>query len=1066
MKRLLLTASTLLATIALGAQTPWWQDIQITSIGAETQRTEVIYHPTKEDALTKGFRASVNYVDLNGTWDFKYFDDYKAIPAESFTDGEAMDAFTAKLSWDRIQVPGNWEALGWGVALYTNHGYDFCPRNPEPPQLPEAFPAGIYHRKFTLPDAWKDRQVFLNLCGTKSGTYVYVNGCLVGYHEDAKDLARYNISGVVKDGENELTLMMMRYSTGSYLECQDFWRISGIERDVYLSSEINDTGFDFSVISTLDESLENGLFKLRMKSEAPTEVYYELIDKDGTVLSDAVFEFNGRMATTIDTIPSPRKWSAETPELYTLLLRVNGEYTRFHVGFRRFELKDVPGSDGRPVKVYLVNGQPVKFKGVNLHEHNPYTGHYVDRDLMLKDLTLMKEANVNAIRTCHYPQGREFYELCDSVGLYVWNECNIESHGMYYGERSLAKKPEWQTKHIDRTLNCYRRTANYPCVSMLSLGNEAGNGVNFQETYKLLKALEKNGMNRAVTYERAEDAWNSDWRCPMYVDANWFRWQGENYSKRPVIPVEYAHAMGNSTGAFDLMWNEIYAYVNNQGAFIWDWVDQGLYDKERGWTYGGDYGVDAPSDGNFNLNGIINPDRVPHPGYWAVKQVHQDIAVSEVEPLKGRFSVFNRFYFKSLEGYTLRYRVERSGKVVKKGKVALSAAPQSSEEIKVKLPLMWKKGEYRIIFEGITTRPLPLLAKGSVVSTDEFQLKDSSKNKVYKDKGVVSMSENDSTIVLSSAKATLVYNKAEGAVVSYKVRGRDVVEDGFGIRPVFHRAPTDNDYGDGEPYRTLAWKRASQNPNARAEVRSTGDKGVLAIIYTLPDKCSMETVYTLYPGGVLHIASNFKGNSTPDRFNNYFHRRGAIELPRLGFRMRLGGEKFRYFGRGPVENYWDRKPGSLKGLWESKVTDEYFPYARPQETGHHTETAWINIGGLTAVADSLFEFSALHQRIEDLDGEECTARDYQWSNFDTPPVHDTLWAANRLRRQTHLNDVPVREDVELVIDYKMTGVGGYDSWGWMPEESQSLWTNGNYSWGFTLIPEKSLSVLKSTRFIY
>ncbi|MBR6345968.1 MAG: DUF4981 domain-containing protein [Bacteroidales bacterium] len=1066
MKRALAVLLTAAATATLYAQTPWWQDTQTTSIGAETQRTEIIFHPTKEDALGKGFRASVNYQDLNGTWDFKYFDDYRNIPAESFSDGEAMERFTSKLSWDSIRVPGNWEVQGFGVPIYTNHAYDFCPRNPEPPQLPEAFPAGIYHKKFTLPEAWKDRQVYLNLCGTKSGTYVYVNGALAGYHEDSKDLARYNISGLVRDGENELTLMMMRYSTGSYLECQDFWRISGIERDVYLSSEKTDTGFDFSVISTLDENLEKGLFKLRMKSDAPTEVYYELIDKDGSVLSDAVFEFNGRMATTIDTIPSPRKWSAETPELYTLLLRVNGEFARFHVGFRRFEIKEVPGSDGRPVKVYMVNGQPVKFKGVNLHEHNPLTGHYVDKAMMLKDLTLMKEANINAVRTSHYPQPREFYELCDSVGIYVWDEANIESHGMYYGERSLAKKAEWQKKHIDRTLNMYRRTSNYPCVTMLSLGNEAGNGVNFHETYRILKALEKNGMNRAVTYERAEDEWNSDFRCPMYVSAGWFRNQGEKYSRRPVVPVEYAHAMGNSTGAFDLMWDEINSYVNTQGGFIWDWVDQGLKD-ERGWTYGGDYGENAPSDGNFNLNGIVDPDRRPHPGYFAVKKAHQDIAVSPVEPLKGCFSVFNRFYFKSLENYILRYRVERDGKIVKKGKAALSAAPQSSEQVKVRIPWMFKKGEYRIIFETVTARALPLLAKGSVVAEDDFLLKDSSRKKVYKDKGVVSMSENDSTIVLSSKKATLVYDKTEGVIVSYKVRGRDVVEEGFGIRPVFHRAPTDNDYGNGEPARTLAWKRASASHPARAEVRSTGDRGVLAVTLTLPAGASMESVYTLYPSGVLHIENQFRGSSGKSRYDNYFNRRGNVtEIPRLGFRMRLPGEKFSYFGRGPVENYWDRKGGSVRSLWHSNASAELFPYARPQETGHHTEVSWLEVGKLSAVSDSLFEFSVLHQRIEDLDGEECAARDYQWNNFDTPVVHDTLSAVNRMRRQTHISDVPAREDVELVIDYKMTGVGGYDSWGWMPEPSQSLWANGNYSWGFTLIPKNALSSRKSTRFIF
>ena len=387
---------------------PLWQDMQATSLNAETKRTEVIYYANREEALTKGFRESENYVDLNGIWDFKYFEDYNNLTMEP-------------ASWDRIKVPGNWEIQGYGYAYYTNIQYDFCPENPQPPVLPDSFPAGVYHRTFTVPASWAGREVFLNLCGTKSGTYVYVNGEEVGYGEDSKSLHRYNITKYLKPGENDLRLKIFRYTSASYLEDQDFWRISGIERDVYLSSEKADTGFDFSVISTLDEDLQTGIFKLRMHSKAPVEVFYELLDKDGTAVADAVFEFSGSMATVTDTIPAVRRWSAETPELYTLLLRVNGEYTRFHVGFRRLEVKEVPDTDGRPVHAFLVNGQPVKFKGVNFHEHNPYTGNYTTKQNILEDLLLMRKANINAIRTCHYPQPREFYELCDSLGFYVYD---------------------------------------------------------------------------------------------------------------------------------------------------------------------------------------------------------------------------------------------------------------------------------------------------------------------------------------------------------------------------------------------------------------------------------------------------------------------------------------------------------------------------------------------------------------------------------------------------------------------------------------------------------------------
>jgi len=526
MKNLLTIAIAVTTAAIASAQetttTPLWKSIDATSVGADTRRTEVIYFANREDALKKGFRQSENYVDLNGTWDFKYFDDQRkmAVPAE----------------WDSIKVPGNWEVQGWGTAIYTNIPYDFCPSNPQPPELPEVIPSALYHRTFTVPAGWNGRKVFLNLAGIKSGTYVYINGQEAGYGEDSKSLARYDITPFLKEGENEVLLKVYRYTAASFLEDQDFWRLSGIERDVYLSSEKSDTGFDFSVISTLDENLTDGIFRLKMRSSAPTEVFYELIDKDGSTIADAVSEFNGEMTTVADVIKDVRKWTAETPELYTLLLKVNGEWTRFHVGFRKLEIATVKDGD-KDVKAFLVNGQPVKFKGVNMHEHNPWTGHYTSKEDILKDLKLMKEANINAIRTCHYPQCREFYELCDSLGFYVYDEANVESHAMGYNlNRTLGNNPAWYAKHIDRILNMYYRTSNYPCVTILSLANEAGNGVNFYNAYRELKALEKDGQNRPVCYERAEYEWNTDMIVPQYPGTEWFRKMGETYTKRPVCP--------------------------------------------------------------------------------------------------------------------------------------------------------------------------------------------------------------------------------------------------------------------------------------------------------------------------------------------------------------------------------------------------------------------------------------------------------------------------------------------------------------------------------------------------
>ena len=1039
MKKVLSAAIALAAAASLlnAQETPYWKSMDVTGVNADTRRTEVIYFASRQDAISKGFRESENYVDLNGTWDFKYFDDHRQIAVPS--------------SWDKIKVPGNWEVQGWGVPIYTNIRYDFCPSNPEPPQLPEAVPAALYHRTFTVPASWKGRRVFLNLCGVKSGTYVYINGKEAGYGEDSKSLARYDITSMLKDGENDLMLKIYRYTTASFLEDQDFWRLSGIERDVYLSSEKVDTGFDFSVVSTLDENCKDGIFRLKMRSSAPTEVFYELLDKDGSTIADAKFEFNGDMATVVDTIRDVRQWSAETPELYTLLLQVNGEWTRFHVGFRRIEIATVKDGD-KDVKALLINGKPVKFKGVNLHEHNAWTGHYVTKEDILQDLKLMKECNINAIRTCHYPQPREFYELCDSLGFYVYDEANVETHAMGYNlNRTLGNNPDWYAKHIDRILNMYRRTANYPCVTILSLGNEAGNGTNFYNAYRELKALEKDGQNRPVCYERAEYEWNTDMIVPQYPGADWFRQMGETYTKRPVCPSEYAHAMGNSTGSLDLQWEQIYAHTHLQGGFIWDWVDQGLYDKERGWTYGGDYGENEPSDANFLCNGLVNPDRDPHPGYFEVKHVYQNVSVTPVDISKGTFSIFNRNYFTSLDNYTVNWKVERDGKKVRSGKKSFSTAPQTAEEFRVRLPRMRKGSEYHIFFEVVTAKTLPLLSKGTVLAFDDILLKEGTR-KPLKSKGKVTVDESDSLIVLHGRRADVVFDKATGRIRSYRFGGKDIIDPEFGLRPNFWRAPVDNDYGNGQPARAQAWKTAGSKLGS-ATVEETADGAVIKAAYPLPNGASLDVEYHLGGKGILNIASEFHAGTGK-----------AVDVPRIGFRYRTAAKNFRYFGRGPVENYQDRYSGTFRSIWKSSAQDEYYPYVRPQETGHHTGTSWLAIGNATVASAEMFEFSALRQSIEDLDGQEAVNRPYQWNNFSADEDHSEAAGKDKFRRQTHLNDVPVRDYTEVCVDYRMTGVGGYDSWGAWPEKERTLWSNRSYSWSFSLVPSKVMKSEKTLKY--
>ena len=1050
---------------------PLWRNVDIASWNIEPHRTEMIFFADRDRALSAGFEQSENYLSLNGTWKFQYFDSQEDMPKD-ISDRAPSEAS----GWDDIKVPGNWERQGFGTAIYCNHQFEFATYKPQPPALPDDTPAGVYYRKFEVPQSWDGRAVYLNVCGAKSGVYVYVNGKFTGYYENAKDLARYDITSALRPGSNDLVLKIYRWSTGSYLECDDFWRISGIERDVYLSSEKENTGFDFEVVSTLDEGLKDGIFRITaLTGEGETADFsYELIDKDGsTVLKDGGrisgrSEFEGK-------VPGARQWTAETPELYTLLMCVNGEYTRFNVGFRRFEITDWPSDNGAQYRVFLVNGKPVKFKGVNMHEHNQYSGHYITRELLLKDLSLMKSHNINAIRTCHYPLPRFFYELCDSLGFYVYSETNIESHGMYYDLRyTLGNNPRWLTKHMDRTEAMYKRTRNYPCVTILSLGNEAGNGYNFYNTYMYIKDQEAPGwltescdpqkpaMNRPVCYERAVLEWNTDMFVPQYPGADWFRKMGENGCDRPVCPSEYAHSMGNSTGSIDLQWKYIYQYPNLQGGFIWDWVDQGFAEKDENgrffWAYGGDYGTDMPSDGNFCCNGLIAPDRTIHPALNEVKHVYQDVAITPTDLAAGKFELYNRFYFTDIDSrYEVRYTILADGKAYKSGKVQVQAGPQEKAGFTVALPKLSDNRTWHIDFDVMDTEGVePLTAPGHVIATEQYLLKEAV-HKEYSSRGkACSITDNGGKITISSPAVEFVFDRQSASVISYKVKGKEMFQDGFGPRPNFWRGPTDNDYGNGLPRRAGIWKQAGKELKATADASMDGNLAVLTVGYELPEGYRYDVVYTVYPEGIVNVAAEFHGKKTEK----------PTDIPRIGMRMRLpaSADRFSYFGRGPWENYWDRNSGARMGIYSSSASDEYVRYVRPQECGHHTGCEWLSIGGLTIVAseDVPFEFNALRTSIESLDCEEASDRPYQWRNLNPDEKKDENAAKDSFRKQTHICDIVPQDYVELCVDFRQSGIGGYDSWGALPEESRCLWSDRDYSFSFTIVPQSVMSPAKAS----
>ncbi|HAY3552479.1 beta-galactosidase [Elizabethkingia meningoseptica] len=1106
----------LTAAITQAQELPYWKNASVVKVNKEYPRTLFMTFDSKNEALSTRFEKSKYYKPLNGTWKFYFVDAYKKLP------DNVTDSATSTATWQNIKVPGNWEVQGFGTPIYVNHPYEFVERDPKtrlpkeaPPHMPEENPVGVYRRDIDIPAEWlKDRTIFLNIGGAKSGTYVYINGKEVGYSEDSKNPAEFRINEYVKPGINKLAIKIFRWSTGSYLEAQDFWRMSGIERDVYLWSQPNVSLRDFKVKSTLDDTYKNGIFQLEMsvanygkgdleekanytpvKYAAPS-LTYELIDPAGkTVASgNGVVSVKGRGDNDYKfpemKIPNVLTWTSESPNLYKLVMTVQNQGTSqaevvpFTVGFRKFEIKEVESS-GRKDRLFLVNGQPVKFKGVNIHEHNPATGHFVTEDLMLKDFTLMKQNNLNSVRLAHYPQSRRFYELCDELGLYVYDEANIESHGMYYGKESLAKHPEWQNAHLDRTINMFERNKNHPSVSFWSLGNEAGNGVNFDVTYKWLKDREKDFMNRPVNYERAIWGYNSDMYVPQYPSAAWLEKTGKEGSDRPVIPSEYSHAMGNSSGNLDLQWQAIYKYPNLQGGYIWDWVDQGIAQRDKNgklfWAYGGDFGKDMASDGNFLINGIVSPDRTPHPAMQEVKYVHQNFGFEAKDLSKGLFSVKNRFYFTDAKGYTLKYKIIENGKVISEKQIAMNMKPQQSMDIEVPVNGLKSGKEYFVNFDVYSNAATSVVPAQYNVAHGQFRLPVDVVKQAYK---TVETSRNikidmkGALTTVEIGKATFVFDKAKGIATSYKVGGKEYFQNGFGIQPNFWRGPNDNDYGSAMPKRLQVWKQSSKDFKV-TEVNAVkeNDHALLRVTYLLPAGNLYLVQYKIYPDGIVKVNAEFTSTTLEAKnaetseatqmatfspeMKKARENSSKLEVPRIGVRFRIPQSlnNVQYYGNGPVENYIDRQSGARIGVYNTTAEEMYFPYVRPQENGHRTFNRWFSLtdgknAGLLVVADDSVGFNALRNTVEDFDSEEAKDRPYQFNNFSSEEraANSNEKAKDVRPRQTHINDITPRNFVEVSVDMKQMGVAGYNSWGAKPLPEYSIPSDKNYKWGFTLVP--------------
>lgn len=1037
---LLFIACTLLSMSTLYGQKAAWQDETVPSLGKVSARTEMHAYDTK---------AAQNTLSLNGSWKFFWAKSEAGIPQ-----GFELPTYNHD-TWNNFTVPANWEVNGYGTAIYVNHPYEFTPFNPQPPALPAENPVGVYRKFVEIPADWTGNRIFLNIGGAKSGCYVYINGKEVGYNEDSKNPAEYDITDQVKPGKNLIALKIYRWSTGSYLECQDFWRISGIERDVLLYKQPATHIFDYTVTTPLENMAPDGL-------TAQTGTARIQIDLGNTTDQEAateiVFTVNGqsvRKAVTamareimqVETAVSLHNvslWSAEKPVLYdaTLILLQNGKETesfRFKIGFR--EVKIIGNQ-------FLVNGKAVKIKGVNVHEHNERTGHVVSREEVEHDIRLMKQNNINAIRCCHYPQPGFFYDLCDQYGMYVCDEANIESHGMGYNlskGRTLGNNPDFLNAHMERTENMYLRNKNHPCVTFWSLGNEAGNGYNFYMTYNYLKNVDP---TRPVQYERALLEWNTDLFVPQYPGAEDLAKWSEMKTDRPYIMSEYAHAMGNSTGDFKDLWDIIYASGNLQGGFIWDWIDQGILTKDKNgkafWAYGGDFGEQTPSDGNFLCNGIVGPNRKPNPAMDEIRHVYQNVWI---EPAgENTYKVINRFYFTTVDSiaYTItalpRKYGEKAKNLVSK-QVKLNLAPCETTLIEIPTPGLRFSDDFEYFINFHTT------LHGTTVATNQYRIGSQANFRpITETKGakITITRDNDNTIA-SNNKVTFAINAA-GEIYSYRVSGVEYLHNGFGPRPNYWRGPTDNDYGNGMPSKLQAWKQAGKKAaNVQVESAETGNTATLTVRYKYPETGNNNTVtYTVHPDGSVDIESNLTSST-------------LAEMPRLGLRWRMPQEynRIEYFGRGPGENYCDRKSGSPIGVYKTTAEQMYHPYVRPQENGHRTDARWLAVtnakGKGLLICSDIFEFNTLRNSVEDFDCEDSSAP-YQWEYKRPDENRSVEKARNVLRKQTHISDIQPRDFVEVCIDKMMRGVAGDDSWGAEPYEPYRVKANVPQTFRFTIQP--------------
>jgi beta-galactosidase len=982
------------------AQLNEWEDPAVFNINRKAAHAYFIPFESEELALNNNPGRSDFYQLLNGIWKFNIASTPEDRPVHFYKEDYDIS------QWKDIKVPANWEIEGFDTAIYVNTTYPFwqiAGEHPDPPRIPSGYnPVGSYRRNFEIPENWKERTITIHLGAVKSAFYIWINGEKLGYSEGSKTPAEFDITALVRSGKNTLSLEVYRWSTGSYLEAQDFWRISGIERDVYLLATPKVHIRDYFVNAGLDENYTDGMFKIDVEIENLSDRNY----KDYSI--DLRVSENNRNKAVIDSkhflsintsgptrfeyeskVDQPLKWSAEQPNLYTLLICLKdkkGEVIQSisqKIGFRSAEVKN-----GQ----FLVNGKAVYVKGVNRHEHDPDHGHVVSRASMIEDIRIMKENNINTVRTCHYPDAPEFYDLCDQYGIYVIDEANIESHGMGYGAASLAKHEEWGQMHLDRTRRMVERDKNHACIVTWSMGNEAGDGINFQHNYQWIKERDS---SRPVQYERAGQEPHTDIYCPMYAGTSWMIKYAQGNPERPMILCEYAHAMGNSCGGLQDYWDAIEAYPALQGGCIWDWVDQGLREYDENgrmyYTYGGDYGTNKPSDNSFCMNGLVNPDRKANPQLHEVKKVYQNIGISAIDLEKGEFEIRNKFFFTNLNEFNLSWHIKNAEGIIYHGRIPqMELKPQESKILKLDLPELKtpKAGQSYILVFSLTMKYRSGLVKaGHELAWEEFELPvDAHPAILLENSGKISSIQKDGSLVITGESFSMNIDMETGLIGSYLFKGREMMIEGPKLN--FFRPPTENDIRDRNGNKK--WEAAGLDQlihHAEKPISKTIEDGSLLILFPLvlsakETQINAQVQYQIFGDGSIQISSDV---SIP----------GSIQaIAKLGLQMKMphSYDELNWFGLGGVSSYPDRKSGGRLGFHSSKAIDLYdHNLPVPQDNCNQSDIRWASVCnaegfGFLLTGKERMNFSAYPYSDEDITKarhlNELNESDYVTVNFD------------------------------------------------------------------------------------